>query len=92
MGTQDVPPLQVAIELYRKMFGKVDVVLWNLAAYAPVPVPADMDGVLLVSGFDANTFASVKAWRDGKAANKGADKGDTLAQNQEVILDLIRSF
>jgi hypothetical protein len=89
VGTQDVPPLQVAIELYRKMFGKVDVVLWNLAAYAPVPVPADMDGVLLVSGFDANTFASVKAWRDGKAANKGADK---VAQNQEVILDLIRSF
>jgi hypothetical protein len=43
--------------------------------------------VLLVSGFDANTFASVTAWRDGKKPGQGK-----VAQNQEVILDLIRSF
>jgi hypothetical protein len=87
VGSREVPPLQVAVELYRALIGHVDVVLWNLAAYAPVPVPADMDGVLLVSGFDANTFASVTAWRDGKKPGQGK-----LAQSQEVILDLIRSF
>jgi hypothetical protein len=83
----NVPPLEAALRLYRETFGPVDVVLWNLAAYAPVPVPAEIKGVLLVSGFDANTLRHVTAWREGKAQGEGA-----LVDNQEVILNHIRQF
>ncbi len=83
---KNVPPLELALQLYRKLIGPVDVVLWNLAAYAPVPVPADMEGVLLVSGFDANTFKNVAAWR------AGSTRKDKVEENQEVILDRIREF
>ncbi|MBK03720.1 MAG: hypothetical protein CL932_03045 [Deltaproteobacteria bacterium] len=83
---QNAPPLELALRLYREQFGRVDVVLWNLAAYAPVPVPADIEGVLLVSGFDANTLDLVKRWRDGKLDEQ------PLEQGQEVILEHIRSY
>ncbi len=86
LGT-NVPPLELALNLYRSMFGPVDVVLWNLAAYAPVPVPADMDGVLLVSGFDANTLDHVAKWRRGAELGQGK-----VAENQDAILDAIRSY
>lgn len=86
LGT-NVPPLELALNLYRSMFGPVDVVLWNLAAYAPVPVPAEMQGVLLVSGFDANTLDHVAKWRDGGEVGTGR-----VEQNQEVILDTVRSY
>lgn len=84
----NVPPLELAVKLYRKVLGPVDVVLWNLAAYAPVPVPATMDNVLLVSGFDANTFKHVEAWREGKTPG-----GSTSVEvAQEVVLDTVRTF
>ncbi len=88
----NVPPLELALKLYRKAIGPVDVVLWNLAAYAPIPVPSDMEGVLLVSGFDNNTFRYVETWRQTgqvPGASKGAGK---VEDNQEVILDHIRSY
>lgn len=84
---RNAPPLELALRLYRQAIGPVDVVLWNLAAYAPAPVPSDTEGVLLVSGFDTNTFAQVKAWREGKAPGQAP-----VAQSQEVILDHIRSY
>lgn len=83
---KNVPPLELALKLYRKLIGPVDVVLWNLAAYTPVPVPADMDGVLLVSGFDANTLKNVGEWRSGAARKR------KVVDNQQVILDRIREF
>jgi hypothetical protein len=83
------PPLEMAIKLYRAAIGHVDVVLWNLAAYTPIPVPADMPGVLLVSGFDTNTFASVADWRSGTTKKSTAKN---VSQSQDVILDLIRTF
>jgi hypothetical protein len=86
LGT-NVPPLELALNLYRSMFGPVDVVLWNLAAYAPVPVPADMEGVLLVSGFDANTLDHVAAWRRDGRVGEGQ-----VVDNQDVILETIRSY
>ena len=81
------PPLELAIELYRRLIGPVDVVLWNLAAYTPAPVPASMPGVLLVSGFDTNTFAQVEAWRSG-----GPTVQRTAAQSHGVVLDTIRAY
>lgn len=86
-----VPPLELALRLYRQEIGPVDVVLWNLAAYAPAPVAADMEGVLLVSGFDANTFEHVAAWRDGNR-RQSRSRERTVEQNQEVVLDQIRSY
>ncbi len=87
MGAKE-PPLEAALKLYRHCFGAVDVVLWNLAAYSPVPVPSEMEGILLVSGFDANTFRSVAAWREGKELKES----QALSENQGLILELIRSF
>jgi hypothetical protein len=84
---KNAPPLELAMKLYRALLGPVDVVLWNLAAYTPVPVSAKTEGVLLVSGFDANTFRHVSAWRDGKALGEGK-----VEQNQEVILNTIRAY
>lgn len=81
------PPMEVALALYREIIGPVDVVLWNLAAYTPVPVPSDMEGVLLVSGFDTNTFKHVEAWRQNKC-----EIFNTVEDNQEVILNTIRSY
>lgn len=84
------PPLEIALKIYRAVFGPVDVVLWNLAAYEPTPVPSNFEGVLLVSGFDANTFRAVQAWREGgQGATAG---GGTVEANQEVVLDAIRRY
>ena len=87
VGVKNVAPLEAALEIYRQMFGPVDVVLWNLAAYAPVPVPSDMKGVLLVSGFDTNTFSQVETWR--KRRELGGGKVKT---NQNVVLETIRRY
>ena len=81
------PPMEVALDLYRQAIGPIDVVLWNLAAYSPVPVSAQMPGVLLVSGFDANTFKHVEAWRQNKQP-----AFDVVEDNQEVVLNTIRSY
>jgi hypothetical protein len=81
------PPLETALALYRALLGPVDVVLWNLAAYAPVPVAADFEGVLLVSGFDANTLKTVARWRAG-----GGAQARPVRDNQRVLLDEIRTY
>lgn len=83
-----LPPLELAVKLYRAVLGPVDVVLWNLAAYGAVPVPADMEGVLLVSGFDANTLATVGRWRSGKLGSGDAP----VRVSQRAVLDEIRTF
>lgn len=84
----NAPPLEIALKLYRHAFGHVDVVLWNLAAYSPTPVPLDMEGVLLVSGFDTNTLTSVARWREGNISRPDAN----VVDSQQVILDEIRRF
>ncbi len=84
------PPLEIAVEIYRALISHVDVVLWNLAAYEPAPVPSKMKGVLLVSGFDTNTFAQVEAWRTG--ANTSVTRETSVADGNQVVLDTIRSF
>ena len=81
------PLLEAALALYRALLGPVDVVLWNLAGYAPVPVAADFEGVLLVSGFDANTFKTVARWRAGEGTGSRP-----VRDNQRAVLDEIRAF
>lgn len=85
------PPLEAALRLYRAAIGPVDVVLWNLVAYSPIPVPADMEGVLLVSGFDTNTFSLVQRWREGQPLEQAAAPDDS-ADSQSVTLDTIRAY
>ena len=87
---RNTPPLELALKLYRQEIGPVDVVLWNLASYEGVPVPADMEGVLLVSGFDANTLDQVARWRQGELAAAPAAQG--VMASQEVVLEAVRAF
>jgi hypothetical protein len=62
-GFRRMPPLAAAIVLYREVLGQeVSLVLWNLASYEGAPVPSGMDRVLLLSGFDANSFRSIEQW------------------------------
>lgn len=83
----DKPPMAAALDLYRRLIGPVDVVLWNLAAYSPIPVPSDIPGVLLLSGFDTKNFDFVERWRkDPKCSFL------TAAESQEIILETIRSY
>ena len=56
-----MPPLAAALVLYREVFGQeVSLVLWNLASYEGSPVKSDMERVLLLSGFDANSFRIIE--------------------------------
>ena len=91
---RNAPPLELALKIYREEIGPVDVVLWNLAAYEGTPVPADMPGVLLVSGFDANTLGQVGEWRRGALGDEVGKKQVSAAasENQKVILETIRRF
>lgn len=58
-----MPPLAAAIVLYREVLGNdVSLVLWNLASYQGSPVPSGMDRVLMLSGFDTNSFQIVEHW------------------------------
>lgn len=87
LSLEDKPPLESALALYRSAVGPVHVVLWNLAAYAPIPVPADIPGVLLLSGFDAQNFAFVERWRKDPSCSF-----QTAAESQEIIFETIRSY
>lgn len=89
---RNAPPLELALKLYREEIGPVDVVLWNLAAYQGTPVPADMEGVLLVSGFDANTLDQVGEWRRGALEAGQSHVSSAAGENQQVILGTIRRF
>lgn len=81
------PPLEQALQVYRAVVGPVDVVLWNLAAYGQAPVPLSTPGVLMVSGFDANTLSTVGRWRAGATASEAP-----LVANQAHVLDTVRAF
>ncbi|MEZ4460508.1 MAG: hypothetical protein R3E66_12440 [bacterium] len=88
VGVKNVAPLEAALEIYRQMFGPVDVTsAGTTSPCAPVPVPSDMEGVLLVSGFDTNTFSQVETWR--KRRELGGGKVKT---NQNVVLETIRRY
>ena len=58
-----MPPLAAALVLYREVLEQeVSLVLWNLASYEGSPVPSNMERVLLLSGFDANSFHIIERW------------------------------
>lgn len=85
------PPLVAAIEAYRQMIGPVRVVLWNLASYDNAPAPADMEDVIMLSGFDVNTFKALVT--DSKQAvlpapTPGMDK----PEKKSDLLQVVRSF
>lgn len=89
-----VPPLAAAIHAYRRLLGPVDVVLWNLAAYDNAPLPSNMEGVLMLAGFDANTFRHVETWQNsgspaisGQISTAPSPKRDNAAE-----LHYIRTF
>ncbi len=58
-----MPPLAAAMVLYREVLGNdVNLILWNLASYEGSPVPSNMERVLMLSGFDANSFHTIEQW------------------------------
>ncbi len=81
------PPLEVAINLYRRAIGPVDCVLWNLAAHPQTPVRPDLPGVLFLSGFDAHSFRHVADWRERRASRK-----TVAARDKDVVIDAIRTY
>ncbi|WP_338863297.1 hypothetical protein [Myxococcus stipitatus] len=95
-----VPPLLAAIQLWHELLGPVDVVLWNLAAYENAPLPSSLPHVLLLAGFDANSFRHVSEWqargspavseKSGPAVTPSDAKG--TAGKNSVELDFIRAF
>lgn len=93
--TPHTPPLLGAIHAYRALLGPVDVVLWNLAAYDNAPLPSNMEGVMMLAGFDANSFRHVTAWQEaGSPATPEKTTGAvaTVARDPEAELAYIRGF
>lgn len=94
------PPLLAVLKLWRERLGPVDVVLWNLAAYDNAPLPSGMDHVLMLAGFDANSFQHVVKWQargspggtlSPKAVNAHAAAAPgSAAKDPNVELDYIR--
>jgi hypothetical protein len=86
----NVPPLLAAIRAWRSLIGPVDVVLWNLASYDAAPLPSKMESVMMLAGFDANSFRHVAAWQaSGSPAIGGAGSS---GRDQAAELEFIRSF
>jgi hypothetical protein len=91
------PPLLAALKVWHQVLGPVDVVLWNLAAYDNAPLPSTLPNVLMLAGFDANSFRHVSTWQaqgspalpDAKAVTQ-ADAG--AGKNPGAELDFIRTF
>lgn len=88
------PPLVAALDAYRELIGSVDVVLWNMAAYNASPMPSTVDNVLLVSGFDANTFKHINDWKKSGVVSSASTKNDSVhkVKDDQVVLDQIRLF
>jgi hypothetical protein len=89
------PPLLSAIRAYRQLLGPVDVVLWNLASYDNAPLPSDLEGVMMLAGFDANSFRHVTAWQEAGSTTTAARLTEptvTRARNPEAELEYIRGF
>ncbi|MFY1825919.1 hypothetical protein ACN47A_08410 [Myxococcus fulvus] len=92
-----VPPLQAALQAWHRALGPVDVVLWNLAAYDASPLPSRVPNVLMLSGFDANSFRHVSAWQAAgspAAPEKPASAvtASAAGKNPGVEFDFIRTF
>lgn len=96
------PPLLAVLKLWRERLGPVDVVLWNLAAYDNAPLPSGMDHVLMLAGFDANSFQHVVKWQaQGSPGGTLSPKAvgaptsappASAAKDPNVELDYIRGF
>jgi hypothetical protein len=88
-----VAPLRAALRAYTELLGPVDVVLWNLAAYDAAPLPSGTDGVLMLAGFDANSFRHVSTWQEsGSRAVRGRDTESEAVRDAAAELDYIRTF
>lgn len=93
-----VPPLQAVLQAWHHALGPVDVVLWNLGAYENAPLPSRVPNVLMLAGFDANSFRHVSAWQaSGSPALPAKAQAVTPAdaggvKNPGVELDFIRTF
>ena len=89
----ETPPLLSAIRAWEALLGPVDVVLWNLAAYDNAPLPSDMPHVLMLAGFDANSFRHVRTWQEqGSPASTPANGQASFQRNPQAELDFIRTF
>ncbi|AGC48661.1 hypothetical protein MYSTI_07389 [Myxococcus stipitatus DSM 14675] len=92
-----VPPLLAAIQAWHEFLGPVDVVMWNLAAYENAPLPSSLPHVLLLAGFDANSFRHVSEWQSkgspavSEKPSPALTPSDAAAKNS-VELDFIRAF
>ncbi|MGD9684441.1 MAG: DUF2828 family protein [Candidatus Obscuribacterales bacterium] len=89
------PPLVAAIEAYRQHFGPVKVVLWNLASYDNSPAPAGMEDVIMLSGFDANTFKSLLNVDEPASPANGQAKVQIQVpgrRKENDVLQVVRSF
>lgn len=92
---KNVPPLEAAIKMYQEVIGPVDIVLWNLNGYDSSPVKSAMNHVLLVSGFDTNTFELFTKWKESRrkfTANTKKDKKLTENERQGSTMDYIRKL
>lgn len=85
------PPLQSAIRAYRALIGPVDVVLWNLASYDNAPLPSGMEGVMMLAGFDANSFRHVTTWQAAGSPPTG-EKEAAAERDVTAELEYIRGF
>lgn len=95
------PPLLAVLKLWRERLGPVDVVLWNLAAYDNAPLPSGMDHVLMLAGFDTNSFQHVVKWQaqgspggtlSPKARDPNAATPGVAPRDPHVELEYIRGF
>ncbi len=94
------PPLLAALKAWHQALGPVDVVLWNLAAYDNAPLPSTVPNVLMLAGFDANSFRHVSTWQaEGSPAVPPKKQGGAVTQadagagkKPQAELDFIRTF
>jgi hypothetical protein len=97
---RQMPPLAAAIVLYREVLGhNVSVVIWNLAFYRGSPAPSGMERVLLMSGFDANSFRIIEQWlRAGSPGtampqNSGPDAASGQSESSfQAVLHALRKY
>ena len=92
-----MPPLAAAIVLYREVIGSdISLVLWNLAAYEGSPVQSGLERVLLLSGFDSNSFRIIEQWlrsgSPGSAMPALPAQGERNSSSFETVLAALRTY